>query len=46
VRPGSAWYDSRGSFDGSAAILPPAPGLARAGPVLLVDDIGPFTPPR
>lgn len=33
------WYDSRGSFDGSSAILP---GI---GPVLLVDDIGPFKPP-
>ena len=39
VRPGAAWYDSTGSFDGSAAILP---GL---GPVILVDNIGPFTPP-
>ena len=45
ARPGAAWYDSRGSFDGSAAILPAAAGLARSGPVLLVDDIGPFTPP-
>ena len=33
------WYDSRGSFDGSAAILP------GRGPCLLVDDIGPLAPP-
>ena len=33
------WYDSSGSFDGSAAILP------GKGPVILVDNIGPFTPP-
>jgi sucrose-6-phosphate hydrolase SacC (GH32 family) len=33
------WYDSHGSFDGSAAILP------GKGPVILVDNIGPFTPP-
>lgn len=41
VRPGKEWYDSRGSFDGSAAILP------GKGPVILVDNIGPFnnTPP-
>ena len=36
VRPGTEWYDSRGSFDGSAAILP------GKGPVILVDNIGPF----
>eukprot|EP01046_Picozoa_sp_COSAG06_P029642 COSAG06_NODE_2762_length_6327_cov_5.664740_8_plen_268_part_00 len=40
VRPGTAWYDSHGSFDGSAAILP------GRGPVILVDNIGPFTPPN
>jgi hypothetical protein len=39
ARPGKEWYDSRGSFDGSAAILP------GKGPVILVDNIGPFTPP-
>jgi hypothetical protein len=33
------WYDAKGSFDGSAAILP------GKGPVILVDNIGPFTPP-
>jgi hypothetical protein len=39
ARPGAEWYDSHGSFDGSAAIIP------GKGPVILVDDIGPFTPP-
>ena len=39
ARPGKQWYDSGGSFDGSAAILP------GKGPVILVDNIGPFTPP-
>ena len=33
------WYDSQGSFDGSASILPDK------GPVILVDNIGPNTPP-
>lgn len=32
-------YDKGGSFDGSAAIIP------GKGPVILVDNIGPFTPP-
>eukprot|EP00937_MAST-01D_sp_MAST-1D-sp2_P001545 g1545.t1 len=33
------WYDAKGSFDGSAAILPDL------GPVILYDTIGPFSPP-
>ena len=33
------WYDAKGSFDGSVAILP------GKGPVLLYDTIGRFTPP-
>ena len=31
------WYDESGSYDGSAAILPPAGGY-RHGPVILVDN--------